>query len=32
MYKKLFKILAESACAMSVCGDGNSRYALLGNL
>ncbi len=32
MSKKIFKILAESACAISVCGEGDSRYALLGNL
>ncbi len=32
MAKKLFQILAEGACALTVCSEGNSRYILLGNL
>ena len=30
--KKLFRILAEAACAMSISSEGDSRYALLANL
>ena len=32
MAKKLFKILAEGACALTISSEGDSRYVLLGNL